>query len=94
MSILKINIQSRCCILNTLHELIPKSASQWPTQKLYENCFLFQKECSRSYDFYWEANKIGWINCAHIIHVEAMTFCTCNQIMFIINNIKEGFQLN
>ena len=35
MSILKINIHPRCCILNALHELTPESAGQWPTQKPY-----------------------------------------------------------
>ena len=51
MSILKINIPSRYCILNTPYELTPRSAGQWPTQKLYENRFLFQKECSWPYNF-------------------------------------------
>ena len=38
---LKINSHPRCYILETLHELTPKSAGQWPTQKPYKNCFLF-----------------------------------------------------
>ena len=46
------NIHPRCCISDALHELTPKSASRQPTQKPYENHFLFQKECSRPYNFY------------------------------------------
>ena len=49
---LKINIQPRCCISDALHEVTPKLAGWWPTQKPYENCLLFQKECSWPYDFY------------------------------------------
>ena len=37
----KINICPRCHILDALHELTPESAGQQPTQKLYENHFLF-----------------------------------------------------
>ena len=46
-------------ILNTIHELTPRLASQWPTQKLYKNQFLFQKECSWPYDFCREASKVS-----------------------------------
>ena len=34
---LKTNIHSKCHILDALCELTPKLASQWLTQKLYEN---------------------------------------------------------
>ena len=81
----------RCCILNTLHELTHKSASWWLTQKLCKNCFLFQKECSQPYDFCREANIVGQTLCVCIAHVRAIIFCTCNQIMFIVNNIKKVF---
>ena len=43
VSILKINIHPICCILDALHELTPELASQWPTQKPYENLFSFSK---------------------------------------------------
>ena len=88
---LKINIHPRCCISDALHELTPKLAGRWPTQKPYENHFLFQKEHGWPYDFCREADNIGWVNCVHIIHVRAIIFCTCNQIMFINNNIKKVF---
>ena len=74
MYILKINIHPRCCISDALHELTPKLAGQWPTQKPYENCFLFQKECGQPYDFCWEANNDSQVNCACIIHVRAIIF--------------------
>ena len=51
MYIPKTNIHPRCHILDALHELTPKSAGQQPTQKPYENCFLFKKECSQPYNF-------------------------------------------
>ena len=61
----KINIHPRCCISNTLHELTPKSAGWWLTQKLYENHLLFQKECSWPYDFYGRPTMLaGQIVCA------------------------------
>ena len=88
---LKINIYPRCCISDALHELTPRSAGQQLTQKPYESHFLFQKECSKPYKFCREANNVGWVNCACIIHGRAIIFCTCNQIMFIINNIKKVF---
>ena len=91
VSILKVNIHPRCCILNALQELTSKSAGQWPTQKPYKNHFLFQKECGWPYDFCWEADKVGQVNCACIIHVKAIIFGTCNQIIFIINNFKKVF---
>ena len=88
---LKIIIHPRCCISNALHELTPKSASWQPTQKSYKNRFLFQKEHGQPYDFCREADNIGWTNHVYIIHVRAMIFCTYNQMMFIINNIKKVF---
>ena len=59
---------------------------------LYKNHFLFQKMCSLPYNFCRETDTVGWTNCVHIIHVRTMIFCTCNQIMFIINNIKKVFK--
>ena len=53
------NKYPRCYISDTLHELTPRSASQWLTQKPYKNCFLFQKECSQPYNFCREADKVG-----------------------------------
>ena len=88
---LKINIHPRCCILNTLYELTPKSASQWPTQKPYKNHFLFQKECSQLCDFCRGADNASWVNCVCIIHARAIIFCTHNQTTSVINNIKKVF---
>ena len=76
---------------NTIHELTPRLASQWPTQKPYKNCFLFDKECSQPYDFHWEADKVGHTNCACIIHHRANIFGTYNLYIPIINNIKKFF---
>ena len=89
--ILKINIHPRCCILDALQELTPESDGQWPTQKPYKNHFLFQKECSWLYDFCRKADNVGQVNCVCIVHARAIIFCTCNQTMFIINNIKKVF---
>ena len=50
-----------------IHVLTPKSAGQWPMQKLYKNHFLFRKECGRPYDFCGETDKVGRTNCACII---------------------------
>ena len=85
------NKYPRCCNSDALHELTPKLASQWLTQKPYKNHFLFQKECGWPYDFCREADNVDWTNCACIIHDRTMIFCTYNQIMFIINNIKKVF---
>ena len=81
----------RYSILSTLNELTPESASQWPTQKLYKNCFLFQKECSWRYNFCREANNIGWVVCVHIIHDRAIIFCTNNHTILVVNNINKIF---
>ena len=89
--ILKINIHPRCCILDALHELTPELAGRRPTQKLYENHFLFQKECGWPYNFCRGANNVSQVNCVCIVHARAIIFCTCNQTMFIINNIKKAF---
>ena len=89
--ILKINIHPRCCILDALHELTPELAGRWLTQKLYKNHFLSQKECSQPYDFCRGADNVSWVNCVCIIRARAIIFCTHNQTMFIINNIKKVF---
>ena len=85
------NKYPRCCNSNALHELTPKLAGQWPTQKPYKNCFLFQKECSWPCDFCREANNVGQTSCVHIIHDRAIIFCTYNHTISIINNIKKIF---
>ena len=86
------NKYPRCYNSVALHELTPMSASQWPTQKPYENHFLFQKECGWPYDFCREADNVGWTNCACSVHARSMIFCTYNQILMIINNIKKVFK--
>ena len=53
------NKSPRCYDSDTLHELTPMLAGQWPTQKPYKNHFLFEKECSWPYDFCREADKVG-----------------------------------
>ena len=62
---LETNIHPRCYILDALHKLTPELAGQWLTQKPYENCILFQKECGQPYDFCGEANNISQINCVY-----------------------------
>ena len=57
------NKYPRCYISDALHELTPRLAGQWPTQKPYKNHFLFQKECSWPYDFCREADNVGWVVC-------------------------------
>ena len=42
-----------------IHVLTRRSTGQWPTQKLYKNQFLFQKECSRLCDFCGKADKVS-----------------------------------
>ena len=64
-------------------------AGQQLTQKPYENHFLFQKECGWPYNFCREADNVGWTNCPCILHARVIIFCTHNQTMFIINNIKK-----
>ena len=86
------NKYPKCYNSDALHELTPKSASQWPTQKPYENCFLFQKECGQPYDFCSGADNVGQTSCVHIIHARTVIFCTHNQILIIINNIKKVFK--
>ena len=75
-----------------IHVLTPRSAGQWPTQKSYKNQFLFQKECGRPYNFCREADKVGWTNCACIIHPRTTIFDTHNLTIPIINNIKKIFE--
>ena len=75
-----------------IHELTPKLASQQPTQKLYKNHFLFQKECGQPYDFCRETNKVGWTHCACIVHPRSTIFGTHNLTIPIINNIKKFFE--
>ena len=87
-----IHIHYRYHVLDALHELMPKSAGQWPTQKSYKKVLRIQKECGRPYDFCRVADNVGWRHCAYIIHVRAMLFCTYNQTIFIINNINKIFQ--
>ena len=45
------NKYPRCCNSVTLHELTPMLAGWWPTQKLYKNHLVFQKECGQPYNF-------------------------------------------
>ena len=71
-----------------IHVLTSQSAAQWPTQKLYKNRFLFQKECGQPYDFYRETDKVGWTYCVHIVHPRSTIFGTHNLTIPIINNIK------
>ena len=85
----EINIQSRYC--NIKHNSRAELAGQWPTQKPYKNCFLFQKECSQLYDFCREADKVGQTHCVCIIHPRSVIFGTHNPIIPIINNIKKFF---
>ena len=82
------NKYPRCYNSDVLHELTPMSAGWWPTQKLYKNCFLFEKERSQPYDFCREADKVGRTNCACIVHPKTIIFCTYNLTISIINNIK------
>ena len=77
-----------------IHELIPKSASQWPTQKPYKNHFLFQKECSQPYNFCRETDNVDRTDCVHIVHSRAIIFGTYILYISIINNMKEIFTLN
>ena len=79
-------------ILNTIHELTPRLAGQWLTQKPYKNHFLFRKECSQLYDFCREANKVSWTYCACIIHPRSTIFGMHNLTMSIINNKKKFFK--
>ena len=85
------NKYPRCYNSDALHELTPMSAGQWPTQKPYKNHFLFQKECSRLYDFCREADNVSWVVCVHIIHDRAIIFCTNNHIILVVNNINKNF---
>ena len=78
-------------ILNTIHELTPRSAGWWLTQKPYKNCFLFQKECGQPYDFCREAGKVGRTHCVCIVHPRSTIFGTHNPIIAIINDIKKSF---
>ena len=50
---------------DALHELTPRLAGRWPTQKPYKNQFLFQKECGQPYNFCREANKVSRTHCVH-----------------------------
>ena len=83
------NKYPRCYNADALHELTPKLAGQQPTQKPYENCFLFQKECSWPCNFCRGADNVGWTSCACIVHAKTIIFCTHNQILININNIKK-----
>ena len=85
------NKYPRCYVLHALHELSPRSASWWPTEKPYKNCFHFEKECSQPYDFCREANNVGWVVCVCIIHDRAIIFCTNNHIILVVNNIIKNF---
>ena len=78
-------------ILNMIHELTPRSSGWQLTQKPYKNRFLFQKECSRLYDFCREADRVSQTNCVCIIHHRAIIFGTYILYMSINNNIKEIF---
>ena len=40
------NKYPRCHNSVALHELTPRQAGQWPTQKPYKNGFLFEKGCN------------------------------------------------
>ena len=82
------NKYPRCYNSDALYELTPMSAGQWPTQKLYKNHFLFQKEHSQPYDFCRKVNKVGQTNCACIIYPRTIIFCTYNLTISIIKNIK------
>ena len=82
------NKYPRCYNSDALHELTPMSVSWQPTQKLYKNCFLFQKECGQPYNFCREADKVSQTNCAHIVHPGTIIFCTYNLTISTINNIK------
>ena len=86
------NKYHRCYNSDALHELTPKLAGWWLTQKPYENHFLFQKECSQLCDICGEADNVGWTSCACFIHARSTIFCTYNQILMLINNIKKVFK--
>ena len=85
------NKYPRCYNSVALHELTPRSAGQWLTQKLYKNRFLFQKECSQPYNFCREADNVSWVVCVCIIHDRAIIFCTNNHIILVVNNINKNF---
>ena len=86
------NKYPRCFNSDALHELTPRSAGQWLTQKLYKNHFLSQKECGQPYDFFRGANNVSQTSCAHIIYAGIIIFCTRNQILILFNNIKKVFK--
>ena len=46
-------------ILNTIHELSPRLASQWPTQKPYKNCFFFEKNAVGHMTFVGRPTKLA-----------------------------------
>ena len=85
------NKYPRCYNSVALHELTPMLDGRWPTQKPYKNHFLFQKECSRPYDFCREADNVGWVVCVCIIHDIAIIFCINNHIILVVNNINKNF---
>ena len=86
------NKYPRCYDSDALHELPPMSAGWWLTQKPYKNHFLFQKEHGWPYDFCREAVIVSQTNCACIAHARSIIFCTHNQILITINNIKKVFK--
>ena len=75
----------------TIHVLTPKSARWWPMQKSYKNCFLFQKECGRPYNFCRETDKVSRTNCVCIVHPRSTIFGTHILTMSSINYIKKIF---
>ena len=81
-----------CYNSDALHEQTPMSASQWPTQKPYKNCFIFQKECGQRYNFCREADKVGRTHCVCTAHPRSTIFGTHNLTMPIVNNIKKCFE--
>ena len=86
------NKYPRCYNSVALHELTPMSASQQPTQKPYENHFLFQKEGGWLCNFCGEADNVGQTSCACFVHATSTIFCTYNQILMIFNIVKKVFK--
>ena len=80
-------------ILNTNHELPPRSAGQWLTQKPYKKLLsFFEKNAIGHTTFVGRQNKVAWTYCACIIHPRPTIFSTHNLTMPIINNIKKFFK--
>ena len=89
---LKINILDVVFQMHFMSCLPGWPASGWQYKSHTKITFFFKKNVVGHMTFTGRPTMSAQTNCVCIVHVRAIIFCTCNQMIFIINNIKKVFK--